>query len=44
MKRNYLRVPYAMTIHGEEEINAVNKVLRSSTQMGVNTKEFEKRG
>lgn len=43
MKTNYLRVPYAMTIHGEEEISAVNKVLRSSTQMGVNTKEFEKK-
>ena len=30
-----------MTIHGEEEIKAVNKVLRSSTQMGENTKKFE---
>ena len=30
-----------MTIHGEEEIEAVNKVLRSSTQMGENTKKFE---
>lgn len=30
-----------MTIHGEEEINAVNKVLRTSTQMGVNTRNFE---
>ena len=41
MKKNFIRVPYAMTIHGEEEIEAVNKVLRSSTQMGENTKKFE---
>ena len=41
MKNNFIRVPYAMTIHGEEEIKAVNKVLRSSTQMGENTKKFE---
>ena len=41
MDKQYVRVPYAMTIHGEEEINAVNKVLRTSTQMGVNTRNFE---
>jgi CDP-4-dehydro-6-deoxyglucose reductase, E1 len=41
IKNNYIRIPYAMTIHGEEEIEAVNRVLRSSTQMGVNTKKFE---
>ena len=41
IENNYIRIPYAMTIHGEEEIEAVNRVLRSSTQMGVNTKKFE---
>ena len=39
--KEYLRVPYAMTVHGEEEIEAVVKVLRSSTQMGKHTQEFE---
>ena len=37
----HLRVPYAMTVHGEEEIEAVVRVLRSSTQMGKHTREFE---
>lgn len=41
MKENFIRVPYAMTIHGDEEIEAVNRVLKSSTQMGENTKKFE---
>ncbi len=36
-----IRVPYAMTVHGEEEIAAVVHVLRTSTQMGVHTREFE---
>ncbi len=38
---NFPRVPYAMTIHDQEEIDAVTKVLKTSTQMGVNTREFE---
>jgi len=38
-----VRVPYAMTVHGEEEIAAVVQVLRTSTQMGVHTREFEAR-
>jgi CDP-6-deoxy-D-xylo-4-hexulose-3-dehydrase len=29
-----IRVPYGMTVHGEEEINAVLNVLKTSTQMG----------
>jgi len=42
MKRNnYTRVPYATTIHGKEEIEAVTKVLKTSTQMGKNTIMFE---
>src|SRR5262245_26669557 len=36
-----LRVPYAMTVHGEAEIAAVVKCLRTSTQMGPYTREFE---
>ena len=42
MKSEYIRVPYGMTVHGDEEVSAVNRVLKSSTQMGENTKEFEK--
>lgn len=39
----YLRVPYGQTVHGEEEIAAVVKVLRTSTQMGPHVREFEAR-
>ena len=39
--RDYVRVPYGMTVHGEEEIEAVLRVLRSSTQMGPCTRKFE---
>jgi len=38
-----IRVPYGMTVHGEEEIAAVNHVLRTSTQMGTNVREFEEK-
>lgn len=38
-----MRVPYARTVHGEEEIAAVTKVLRTSTQMGENVQAFEAR-
>ena len=38
-----IRVPYGMTVHGEAEIEAVNKVLRSSTQMGHHVRTFEQR-
>lgn len=38
-----MRVPYAMTVHDEEEVEAVVRVLRTSTQMGPNTAEFEAR-
>ena len=37
----YLHVPYGKTVHGEEEIEAVVEVLRTSTQMGPKTTEFE---
>jgi len=42
MKRN-LRVPYGLSVHGKEEINAVTKVLKTSTQMGKNVSIFEKK-
>ena len=42
-KNNYPRIPYAMTVHGEDEINAVVNVLKTSTQMGEKTKNFEKK-
>ena len=42
-KEDFLYVPYGQTVHGEEEIAAVVRVLRSSTQMGPNVREFEKR-
>jgi CDP-4-dehydro-6-deoxyglucose reductase, E1 len=38
-----MRVPYGQTVHGEEEIAAVVAVLRSSTQMGPNVRQFEER-
>ncbi len=39
----YPRVPYAMTIHDQKEIDAVVEVLKTSTQMGPKTSEFEKK-
>jgi len=43
MKENYIRVPYGSTVHGQEEIDAVVSVLKTSTQMGRNVEEFEKK-
>ena len=42
MNKN-LRVPYGLSVHGSEEIHAVTKVLKSSTQMGKNVSIFEKK-
>lgn len=39
----YIHVPYGKTVHGEEEIDAVVNVLRTSTQMGKNVREMEER-
>ncbi len=36
-------VPYGKTVHGEEEIAAVVEVLRTSTQMGKNVREMERK-
>ena len=38
-----IRVPYGLSVHGNEEIKAVTKVLKSSTQMGKNVSIFEKK-
>ena len=42
-KDQFPRVPYGSTVHGEEEINAIVEVLRSSTQMGKKVNLFEER-
>lgn len=39
----YPRIPYGQTVHGEEEIQAVTNVLRTSTMMGVNVRSFEEK-
>jgi|TARA_B110000438_G_scaffold293983_1_gene334665 CDP-6-deoxy-D-xylo-4-hexulose-3-dehydrase len=38
-----IRVPYGMAVHDEQEIKAVVKTLRSSTQMGKSVSLFEKK-
>jgi CDP-6-deoxy-D-xylo-4-hexulose-3-dehydrase len=43
IQTDYIKVPYGTTVHGEEEIEAVVKVLRTSTQMGTNVREMEGR-
>ena len=42
MNKN-LRVPYGLSVHGNEEIKAVVKVLKTSTQMSKNVSTFEKK-
>lgn len=36
-----IRVPYGLSVHGQEEIDAVVKVLQGNTALGDQTKEFE---
>ena len=44
MKRSqYIRVPYGLSVHGSDEVNAVVKVLKSTTQMGKSVYKFEKK-
>ena len=43
MSKEFIRVPYGMTVHGQDKIDSVVNVLNTSTQMGKNTFEFEKR-
>ncbi|MFH1320707.1 MAG: DegT/DnrJ/EryC1/StrS family aminotransferase [Bacteroidota bacterium] len=38
-----MHVPYGKTVHGEEEIEAVVHVLRTSTQMGKHVRELEEK-
>ena len=40
---NFIRVPYGSTVHGQEEIDAVVEVLKTSTQMSKNVSEFEEK-
>ena len=40
---NFLRVPYGSTVHGQEEIEAVVNVLKTSTQMSTHVREFEEK-
>ncbi|HRP88827.1 MAG TPA: DegT/DnrJ/EryC1/StrS family aminotransferase [Edaphocola sp.] len=37
----YPHVPYGKTVHGQEEIDAVVEVLKTSTQMGKNVRALE---
>ena len=41
--KSNIKVPYGLSVHGQDEINAVVKVLKNSTQMGKNVKLFEKK-
>lgn len=43
MKKKFPRVNYGMSVHGKDEINAVMKVLKNSTQMGAYVSEFERK-
>lgn len=43
LQTDYIHVPYGQTVHGEEEIDAVVNVLRTSTQMGKHVRELEER-
>ena len=42
-KSQSIRVPYGLSVHGEEEIKAVVDVLRGNTALGPKTEEFEKK-
>ena len=39
--KTIIRVPYGLSVHGKEEINAVVKVLKGNTALGDNTRNFE---
>lgn len=39
----YMNVPYGLSVHGQEEIDTVVKVMQGSTQMGANVHEMEAR-
>lgn len=41
INQSFLRVPYGLSVHGDDEIEAVISVLRSTTQMGKHVAEME---
>src|SRR3990167_2832121 len=41
MSENFIHVPYGQTVHGQEEIDAVVHVLKTSTQMGRHVRGME---
>ncbi|EKD72854.1 MAG: hypothetical protein ACD_45C00568G0001 [uncultured bacterium] len=41
--QKFLNVPYGKSVHGEEEIEAVVSVLRTSTMMGQHVREMEQK-
>jgi len=43
MLNKNIRVPYGLSVHGDDEIKSVVKVLKTSTQMGKNVSTFEKK-
>lgn len=43
VETDMIKVPYGTTVHGEEEIEAVVHVLRTTTQMGKHVREMEER-
>jgi len=43
INKRYPRVPYGLSVHNHKEINAVIKVLKTSTQMGKNVSKLEKK-
>jgi CDP-6-deoxy-D-xylo-4-hexulose-3-dehydrase len=43
MQNKYIKVPYGLSVHGQNEIDAVSRVLKNSTQMGKNVYLFEKK-
>ena len=42
-KTDFIHVPYGKAVYGEPEIEAVNRVLRTSTQMGQHVRKMEER-
>ncbi len=42
-KKPNMKVPYGFSVHGQEEINAVVKVLKGNTALGDKTKQFEQK-
>lgn len=43
IQTDFIKVPYGTTVHGEEEIDAVVNVLRTTTQMGKHVRELEEK-